>query len=104
MAKTREKAKGGSGGAQLDLIDIHPKNAKPIIEAARLYKKAQQARLNALASEVELKDKIRYLVKKANLQRLKDGVIRFTYDGVTICITPQDEKVTVKEDTEQELK
>lgn len=97
MSKTKTQTAGS--GKQLELIDVAPKNAEPIIEAARLYKKVQSARLKALAQEVELKDKIRQLVKKAKLQRLKDGVIRFTYDGVTVCITPQDEKVTVKEKT-----
>ena len=85
-------------GEQLDLIDVAPKNAKPMIEEGRLYKKAQKARQKFLAEEVKHKDKIRQLAKDAGLHRLEDGVIRFTYDGVTICITPQDEKVTVKEE------
>lgn len=88
-------------GEQLDLIDVSPKNAKPIIEAGRLYKKAVKVRQKALAKEVELKDKIRQLAKEAKIPRLPNGVIRFTYEGVTICITPQDEKVTVKEETEE---
>lgn len=97
MAKTKKT----KTGEQLPLIEVAPKNAKPIVEAARQYKMAQAARIKALAKEVELKQKVRQLVKEANLQRLKDGVIRFTYDRVTVCITPQDEKVTVTDKTDK---
>jgi len=100
MAGKKKETK--KSNEQLDLIDVAPENAKPMIEAGRLYKKAQKVRLKALAEEVKYKDKIRQLAKDANLQRLEDGVIRFTHDSVTICITPQDEKVTVKDKTESE--
>lgn len=97
-----EAKESNASGKQLELIDVAPENAKPIIAAGRRYKKAQKARLEALAEEIKLKDKIRQLAKDANIKRLENGVIRFTYNGVTICITPQDEKVTVKDETAQE--
>ena len=81
---------------QLDLIETRPENAKEILVAARAYKKFLKLRLDALAKEVEQKQKILVLVKEANLQRLPDGTIKFTLDGITISIKPQDEKVTVK--------
>jgi hypothetical protein len=98
--KGKVMAKGKNGtkpGDQLELIDVAPKNARPIIEVAREYKKAMLMRLKYGNREVELKKKIRELVNNAGLQRLKDGSIRFEYDGVTVSVTPQDEKVTVKE-------
>ena len=98
----QEEVEKTEAGEQLQLIEVAPKNAKPIIEAGRLYKKAVKTRQKALAKEVELKEKIRQLAKEANIQRLANGEIKFKYDGVTIRITPQDEKVTVTEDTIEE--
>ncbi len=83
---------------QLDLIDIHPENAKPIIAAARIYKKLVGKRLDVLAQEVEQKQKILDLVKEAKLTPLENGVVRFKYDNVTISITPRDELVKVKDE------
>lgn len=100
MAK-KEKAEKGE---QLPLIDVAPENAKPIIAAARLYKKHQKARLASLKEEIGQKQKILSLVKEANLTTLEGGKIRFKYDGVTISITPRDELVKVKENGEDEPK
>lgn len=100
--KKKTKPKVGEKDKQLDLIDVHPKNAKPIIEEARLYKKYQTARLAALKKEVEQKQKVLELVKKANLQRLKNGQIKFEYDGVVVSVTPQDDKVAITEKTEKD--
>ena len=87
---------------QLDLIDVAPENAKPIVAAARLYKKASSVRQAALADEVKYKHRIIELVKEAKLQPLEGGVIKFTYNGVTVSITPRDELVKVKDDKETE--
>ena len=92
MAKKKKES-----GKQEMLIDVLPEDAKPIIEAARDYKKHQKVRLAALKKEVELKQRILDLVNKAKLQRLKDGKIRFEYDGVKITVTPTDDKIDVKE-------
>lgn len=98
MSKKKEEVEVGE---QMALIDVSPKNAKPMIKVGRLYNKAKKVRIRALAEEVKYKEEIRQLARDANLQRLEDGSIRFTYEGVTICIMPQDEKVTVKEETEE---
>ncbi len=94
MAKKNDKKEAGE---QLDLIDVAPKDAKPIIDAARVYKKHQKARQAALKKETEQKVLILELISKANLQRLKDGKIKFEFDDVYICISPQDDKITVNE-------
>ncbi len=96
------KAIEAEKGEQLDLIDVHPKNAKPIIKLARAYKVAQAARQAALKEEVELKQKILELVKGAKLQPLEGGLIAFEYDGVEISIKPRDELLTVKDRAETE--
>ena len=99
MAKNKKPKKSGE---QLELIEVAPENAGPIIELAREYKKYLKIRQDALKEEVKLKEKIRSLVKEAGLQRLKDGVIRFKYDGVTVSVTPQDELVQVKEEKKKQ--
>ena len=63
-----------------------------------MYKRLVRQRLAVLNKEVAQKNLVKELVAKARLKRLPDGRIKFKYDGVTICITPQDEKVSVQED------
>ena len=84
-------------GEQMTLIDVGPENFKEIVKEVRIYKKHQAARLAALKLEVEQKKKIRALVEAAALQRLKDGVIRFEADNAIVCISPQDDLITIKE-------
>lgn len=98
MGKNRKKpAKAKSQkGKQLDLIDIHGKDVKPIVDAAREYKEYQAARLAAGKKEDELKQLILELAEKAELQRLAKGIIRFEFEGVEIEITPRDSLVKVK--------
>lgn len=102
MSKKSSMQKEVEKGEQLDLIDVTPKNAKPIIAVAREYKQHQRARMKAGAKEEECKKKILDMVNKANLQRLEGGKIKFEYDGVMISITPRDELVQVKDKTEAE--
>lgn len=78
------------------LMDIEPENAKEIVAAARKYKEAVGERLSWLKQEVKYKQEILELAKAAKLKRDEDGNIRFTVDGVTIKITPCDDKVSVK--------
>jgi hypothetical protein len=103
MAKKKKEAQEAetSQGEQMDLIDVQPENAKAIIAEARVYKKAQETRLRALAKETASKQKILSFVRDANLQRLDDGSIRFKADGFDITVKPRDELVTVKEKEEQ---
>ena len=96
MARKQKK----ETGEQLELIDVGPKDGKEIMAAARLYQKHQAARLKALEKEIEQKTLILELVKKAKLQPLAGGVIKFRLDGMTITIKPRDELVQVKETME----
>ena len=85
-------------GEQLELIDVAPKNAKPIIAKAREYKAVVSKRVKLLGIEVQLKEEIKDLVQKAKLKPLEDGSTRFTFDGVTVQVTPCDAKVKVTEE------
>ena len=85
-------------GEQMDLIDVAPEFAKPIIAAAKVYKKASAARQAALAEEVKLKQKVLGLVKQAKIKPNKEGVTKFRYKSIEISITPRDELLKVKDD------
>ena len=100
MAKTKKKSSKIETGEQMDLIDVAPKNAKEIVAVARRYQKYQAARVGALAQEIEQKTLLLELVKKADLQELRGGKIKFEVDGIRITITPRDELVQVS-DTNQ---
>ena len=91
-------------GEQLALIEVGPENLEHIAKEVRIYKKHQANRLSALKKEVEQKEKIKALVKEADLQRLKDGTIKFEADHAIICVAPQDDLITIKEKTPQKSK
>lgn len=104
MAKKKEVEKTEKQeektGEQLDLIDVAPKKAKPIIVQAKILKKLQIARASAQEKENIQKAILLNLIEEANIQRLPDGKIKFTYDGVTLTVTPKQESVSIKEDQE----
>lgn len=91
-------AKKGKSGVQLDLIDVLPEDAKPIIEAAKVHKELVSQRTALLAKEVAQKKFVLKMVQDAGFQRLSDGTIKFACDGWMIIVAPQDEKLTVKEE------
>jgi len=95
------RKKADTQGEQLDLIDVGPENLKEIIPVARAYKKIISERVTLTAQEVKLKEKIKKFVHESGLKRLPDGSFKFKSDGVLITVTPQDEKVKVKEDAEE---
>ena len=95
-AKKAAKKEVGNKDEQLALIDVEPENMKEIAECARVYKRFQKARMANLKSEVEQKERMKDLIKKAKLQPLEDGVIRFKCEGLTIQATPKDVLITVK--------
>ena len=99
MAKKKQEQE--PAGEQLDLIDVTPENAKKIIPIARAYRKVVAERVELTNKETELKKKILDLVKESKLPRLPDGIIKFKCDGLTIIITPSDDKIKVKEDGEE---
>jgi hypothetical protein len=94
-------AKRGRKQKQLQLIETLPENIQEIVDVALDYKECVVTRQGILKKEVELKAKIKDMVKKAKIQPLKDGVIRFRHDGVLISITPRDEVIRVKEVKEE---
>lgn len=97
----QEEVEETEAGEQLDLIDIAPKNAKVIIEAARIYKRLLATRQKALVKEVAQKAEVLRLVREAELTPLEGGKIRFRYDGFLISVTPRDELIKVIEETEE---
>lgn len=101
MAKKDLMQEEVEAGEQLDLIDVAPKNAKPIMAEARIYKRLMLVRKKAGDKEVAQKAKVLSLVKEAKLQPQEDGIIKFSYDGFTIKITPRDELVQVTEKVEK---
>jgi hypothetical protein len=100
MEETVEKEEAAHSGEQLELIDVLPENAKPIIAAARLYKKFQAARMAALDKETKQKQVVLNLIHEAKLQPLEGGKIKFEHDGVIISVTPRDELIKIKEKEE----
>lgn len=95
MQKEVEKTEKGD---QMQLIDVHPKKAKPIIVQAKILKKLQIARASAQDKENSQKAILLNLIEEANIQRLPNGKIKFTYDGVTITVTPKQESISIKEE------
>lgn len=85
---------------QMELIDVNPENVKPLLKAARKYRKTISARLEIQQKEAEEKAALRELIEKSELEPLENGKIAFNCDGVTIEHTPQQAKlkVTIDED------
>jgi len=86
---------------QLQLIDVGPENLKEIAPIAREYRTTLKEKRKLLAKEVELKAKLHELIKVANLNRLPDGNIRFTCEGLLIIVKYRDELIQVKEQKEK---
>jgi hypothetical protein len=90
MAKRSSKAKG-----QLDLIDVGPKNIKEIRQHLTVYRTAveEYSQLGQVVNQE--KQAIIDLVHKAGLERLPNGNIEFTVDGILIKIVPTEEKIKI---------
>lgn len=86
---------------QMDLIDVTPENQKDILATAKAYKKVQKRRIEALAEEKTLKTELLELIRQADLQPV-DGKISVNVDGYTITVTPRDELVRVKDNSDDE--
>lgn len=89
-------------GEQGQLIDTVPENFKELVEAGHLYKEYQAERMAALQKEIDQKKLILELMKKAGLQTLEGGKMKFEHDGLKISVTPRDELVKVVEKAEVE--
>ena len=80
---------------QLQLIDVGPKNVKEIRPHLEAYRNAVEE-YSTLGSIVNTeKQAIIDLVHKAGLERLPNGNIEFTIDGVLIKIVPSEEKIKI---------
>lgn len=80
---------------QLQLIDVGPKNVKEIRPHLEAYRNAVEE-YSTLGNIVNTeKQAIIDLVHKAGLQRLQNGNIEFTIDGILIKIVPSEEKIKI---------
>ena len=80
---------------QLQLIDVGPKNVKEIRPHLEAYRNAVEE-YSTLGQIVNTeKQAIIDLVHKAGLERLPNGNIEFTIDGVLIKIVPSEEKIKI---------
>lgn len=76
------------------------KTQKKLSLVQKRYKQFQKERLAALAQEKDEKQNLLRLIDDADLQRLDDGRIRFRCDSLIITITPRDELVQIKDESE----
>ena len=97
MAKKSSMQEEVEVGEQMALIDVLPKKAKPIIAEAKVLRKFQIDRASAQDKENNQRAKLLGLIADAKIPRLPDGKIKFTYDGLTVTVTPSKESVSVKE-------
>jgi hypothetical protein len=86
----------------LNLMDVGPANAKEIVRVAKQYRATEEERLEALAQETKLKERLLSLIRASGLKRLEDGTIRFTCEGLLIKVTPRDDLVQVKNEKSSE--
>ena len=97
----KERAEQSAAGEQLDLIDVAPENLKKIIPVARAYRKVVKERVEFTNRETALKNELLNLIKEAKLKSLSNGKIRFKSEGLTITVTPTDEKISIKEERDK---
>ncbi len=98
MAKTKTTAKKKPVKGQQDLIDVCPPNIKEIVLHAKRYREHLTTRLAAQKGEEREKQKVKDLVKEAKLQPIEGGIIKFSYDGFTVKLTPRDILVQIEEE------
>lgn len=89
---------------QMALMDVSPKNKKALVKAAEEYKDAAAQKKEWSEAEAEAKKVVLSLVDDADLERLPDGTIRFVVEGMTITITPTEDKLNVKLPQEKRAK
>jgi hypothetical protein len=97
MARKSKMQQEVKKAEQPALLDVMPKNAKQIVEAAQLYRKYVAQRQRLLEQETAQKEEVLRLVKAGKLNYV-DGKIRFNYEGIIITVTPRDELITIKEE------
>ena len=87
-------------GEQMEIPGIRPENMKELDAQARIYNKAKLARMSAGNKEVEEKQKVFDLIKKAKLKPTAKGKIVYKHEDIGIEVTPTEFKlkVTVKDE------
>ena len=73
---------------------------KPLLRAARLYGRFKRARVEAGGRELDAREKLSPLVKDAihkfKVPADKDGVYKFSTQGVVFTLTPREELIKAK--------
>jgi hypothetical protein len=87
-------------GEQGYLMEIHDDKAKGVLAIGKKYLAAVQKRLAAGRKEVTLKGEIRDYIRGLEYKPLADGCVRISIEGTEICVSPQDDKITIKEKSE----
>jgi predicted site-specific integrase-resolvase len=82
---------------QMDLLDVHPQEAKQILSIAKNYKDVVNERVKLTKKETDLKEKLKSLIRSAGLTPMADGTIKFSLDGYSISMQPRDELIRVAE-------
>ena len=85
----------------MDLIDVTPENQKEILECAKRYKIFQKRRIDALVDEKAEKQALLDLIKQAKVEPV-EGKIILNVGGFTITVTPRDELIKVKNNSEED--
>ena len=84
-------------GEQMELIDVLPTKARPIVKKAQEYRRAVENRQKWGSKEAALKAEIETMIDDAKIPRLNNGVRRFSCDGVLIIQTPRKELLQVQD-------
>ena len=87
---------------QMDLIDVKPEHSTEIVACVKRYKHAQTLKKRGAEEEKNETQNLLDLIEAEDLECLEDGTIVFTVDGYKISVVPQDSKVKVKGEGEEE--
>ena len=101
MAKKKATKNSALKGEQGMLMEVGPEGMEKIRPFVVKCDKAQAARKREWDKVIDAKENIAELVKAENLNPAPNGKITFKCDGVTVVVTPQKDKVEVKEEKEE---
>lgn len=101
MAKKNEIDVKIKSPGQKDLSELHGKDERKFIEAAKRLTEADKRRIRAKEQVDVERQNLRELAKKADLKPI-DGKIKFKCGGYVIEITPKEDGVKVKGEEKKE--
>ena len=84
-------------GEQGYLLEVGPEGMEKIRPFVKECAKQQKIRQTAWAKIVDAKENIAAIVHEENLEPAPNGKITFKCDAVEVIVTPQKDKVEVKE-------